>query len=884
MPQDSLQNHPNTVRLSDYQSPAFLIDSVDLRFELEPTKTMVTSELRIRRNPNGPASTDLRLDGIDLTLISIEVDGTPLARQQYSLDTQALTIFAPLDSFTLTTKAQVNPKDNTALEGLYMSGPIYCTQCEAEGFRKITWYLDRPDVMAKFTTTVVADKGSCPVLLSNGNPIERGELPHGKHFVVWEDPFDKPAYLFALVAGDLAHVQDTFVTSSGREVDLRIYVEHHNHDRCDHAMTSLKKSMTWDEQVYGLEYDLDIFMIVAVDDFNMGAMENKGLNIFNSKYILAKPSTATDQDYAAIEGVVAHEYFHNWTGNRVTCRDWFQLSLKEGLTVFRDQEFSADMMSRPVKRIQDVRLLRTHQFLEDAGPMAHPVRPDTYMEISNFYTVTIYNKGAEVIRMLHSVVGQENFRKGMDLYFERHDGQAVTTEDFVKAMEAASEQDLSQFRLWYTQAGTPIVRASGTFDATRRHYTLRVEQHCAPTPGQTDKKPFHIPLRVGLLNRDGTMQTLHCDELGLDGMAETVLNVKQPVEEFTFTNVSDEPVPSIARGFSAPIKVEVPRNAQDQVHLIGHETDPFNRWDAAQEYATQLLLQMIEAHQNGAEPPATDRFVDAFARTLQAPDLDPAFIAEALALPAESYIASRCSPIEPEVIHLMRQRLRQKIGSRLHAPLLAVYQSCLSNEPYEFTPSSAGRRNLKKACLSYLMEAGEDKIRDACVTQFYQADNMTDCLAALEPLTHTNIPQRKEALEAYLERWREDPLAMDKWFTLQALSHRESTLEEVQSLLEHPSFDVKNPNKVRSLIGAFCHTNQVRFHDPSGRGYRFLSEQVLKIDRMNPQIAARLLGAFSRWRQFNAARQSLMQSELQRILATTGLSKDTYEIASKTLG
>jgi len=878
-----LETTPRTTYLKDYAVPAFLIDNVDLRFELGETDTRVGARLTIRRNPDSPEhGTDLVLDGGDLPLDGISLDGEALAPERYTLNSTSLTLHEVPDAFVLETHTRLRPQDNTSLEGLYKSSGNFCTQCEAQGFRKITWYPDRPDVMARFTTTVVAERRRYPVLLSNGNPVERGEMEDGRHWVRWEDPYPKPCYLFALVAGDLVCIEDHHTTASGREVALRIYVEAHNRDRCAHAMASLKKAMRWDKARFGREYDLDIYMIVAVDDFNMGAMENKGLNVFNSKYVLARPETATDADYAAIEGVIAHEYFHNWTGNRVTCRDWFQLSLKEGLTVFRDQEFSSDMESRAVKRIEDVRVLRDHQFPEDAGPMAHPVRPASYIEISNFYTVTVYNKGAEVIRMIHTLLGAEGFRAGMDLYFERHDGQAVTTEDFVSAMEDATGTDLRRFRHWYDQAGTPVVTVRGTYDAQAQRYTLSLRQHCPATPGQSDKAPFHIPLDLALLDADGRSLPLRLvGEPPHEAPPNRVFNLTEAEQQIVFEDVASPPVLSINRGFSAPIRVEFDRDDAELAFLLGHDDDPFSRWDASQCYAERLILRMIERAGKGRLKAADPAFIEAFQRTLTDSTLDPALRAEALALPAEGYLAERMTIADPDAIHQARQALRGILARELAEPLTRVYHDCLRNAPYRFEPQAVARRSLKNLCLGYQMETGTPEPRAACIAQLQDADNMTDALAALRMLANSEGPERIEALAAFEQRWHGDPLVLDKWFALQATARLPGTLDEVRRLMAHPNFDLRNPNRVRALIGAFCHGNPLHFHAADGSGYRFLTEQVLAIDSFNPQIAARLLGAFGRWRRYDTARQGLMHSELEAILGTDGLSRDSYEVASK---
>ena len=875
---------PKTVYLKDYTPPPFLIEDVDLRFELGEEATLVDGTLRLARNPAfATPSDDLTLDGQELEFVSISMDGATIGGERYRLDEGSLVIRDVPDEFTLQTRVRLRPQANTSLEGLYTSSGNFCTQCEAQGFRKITWFLDRPDVMSRYTTTIVADRDRYPVLLCNGNPVENGLLDDNRHWVKWQDPFRKPAYLFALVAGDLACVEGRFTTRSGRDIALKIYVEKHNADKCGHAMASLEKAMRWDEEVYGLEYDLDIYMIVAVDDFNMGAMENKGLNVFNSKYVLAKPETATDGDFAAIEGVIAHEYFHNWTGNRVTCRDWFQLSLKEGLTVFRDQEFSAHMTSSAVKRIQDVRVLRTHQFAEDAGPMAHPVRPDSYIEISNFYTVTIYNKGAEVIRMMHTLLGADGFRKGMDLYFQRHDGQAVTTEDFVRAMEDANDENLSQFRLWYSQAGTPVVQVRGDYDEDSKTYNLRLSQHCPATPAQPEKKPFHIPLRIGLLDSAGRDVGLDLEDGPEAGAHELVLSLTEGEQQFRFRGLREAPVVSVARGLSAPITIDADRDDPTLAFLASHDSDAFNRWDAAQAFASNAIMRQIDNHRAGRELEVDAAFVQSFTRTLAEQRLDRALIAEALMLPGEAYLADRMQTIDVDAIHVARQAMRRGLASALAEQLRQVYRGSLSNEAYRYDAESAGRRSLKNLCLSYLMELDDAQSRAWCMSQFQQSDNMTDVLAALACFTRTDGPERESVIAEFYQRWKHDALVLDKWFSLQALSHLPGTLATVETLMAHPAFDLKKPNKVRSLIGSFCHGNQVRFHDAGGAGYGFLADRVIEIDAINPQVAARLMGGFSRWRKFDNRRQQLMKSQLERILGTARLSKDVYEIASKTL-
>jgi aminopeptidase N len=870
---------PRSIRLEDYQPPAYLIDTADLNVDLRPGGTRVRSVLALRRNPAAPAQSGaLRLNGEGLELLSIALDGHPLDERGYAVDAESLTLLAPPDRFVLETEVRIVPEDNTALEGLYRSGGMYCTQCEAEGFRRITYFLDRPDVMARFTTTIEADRAALPVLLSNGNPAESGERPDGRHYVRWVDPFPKPSYLFALVAGDLRCVADRYATMSGREVDLRIYVEPENVDKCEHAMRSLKKAMRWDEERFGREYDLDIYMIVAVNDFNMGAMENKGLNVFNSKFVLARPDTATDRDFQGIEGVIGHEYFHNWTGNRITCRDWFQLSLKEGLTVYRDQEFSSDVGSRGVKRIEDVRLLRSHQFAEDAGPMAHPVRPQSYIEINNFYTMTVYQKGAEVVRMQANLLGPETFREAMDLYFARHDGQAVTTDDFVRCMEDASGRDLAQFRRWYDQAGTPEVRVTDAYDAAGRVYTLHVRQSCPPTPGQPEKLPFHVPFAVGLLGADGADLPLRLDGEPAAQGTTRVLDVREAEQSFRFVDVPSRPVPSLLRGFSAPVKVSFPHDDEALTFLMAHDTDGFNRWDAAQTLAQKVILARV------AEPEAAvpAGFVEAFRHALRQPGADGALLAEMLMLPSESYLGDQMAEVDVDGIHRAREGVKTTLAEALRDDFLRTYRASQETGPYDLEPSSIARRGLKNAALGYLMQLGDAGAFALALAQYRDAHNMTDVLAALALLADSDAPDRDEVLADFRARWQHDPLVMDKWLGVQAMARRADTLARVQALMSDPAFSIRNPNKVRALIGTFC-ANPVRFHAADGSGYGFLADRVLELDPLNPQVAARLLRGMARWRRYDAARQALMRAQLERVAGAEGLSKDVYEIASKSL-
>ncbi len=802
-----------------------------------------------------------------------------------SLDDDYLIIPNVPSSFELAIETEINPQANTALSGLYLSSGNFCTQCEAEGFRRITYMMDRPDVMARYTTTIVADKARYPVLLSNGNLSEAGELASdsSRHWAKWIDPFPKPTYLFALVAGDLAHIEDQFITQSGRQVTLQIFVQSHNLDKCQHAMLSLKKAMRWDEEVYGREYDLDIYMIVAVDDFNMGAMENKGLNVFNSKYVLAKPDTATDIDYEHIEGVIAHEYFHNWSGNRVTCRDWFQLSLKEGFTVFRDQQFSADMTSHGVKRIQEVNVLRSQQFQEDASPMAHPVRPDSYVEIDNFYTVTVYNKGAEVVRMLHHLLGAERFRNGTDCYFERHDGQAVTTDDFVKALEDANQMDLSQFRRWYVQAGTPELEISRRYDEAAKTYTLIIKQGCPSTPGQEHKKPFHIPLAMGLLSQSGQDMPLQLQGESAAVQGTRVLQLTEAEQEYTFININESPTPSLLRGFSAPVKVKIDLSDAERGFLMKHDSDDFNRWDAGQQLAVKIMSQLVDDYHNHRPLTVADAFIDAYREILNNDSLDKALAAQAINLPSENYLAEFIEPIDPVAIHQVRRFMRETIALHLKDVLLTLYHRLTDNGEYRIDQASIQRRRLKNACLSYLMALNQPDIIQLCCQQFYHSNNMTDVMAALVPLTNTDCAEREAALSHFYQQWKNEPLVVDKWLAIQAGSSLPGTLEQVKLLTQHEAFNLKNPNKVRALIGSFAQNN-VQFHDLSGAGYEFVTEKVLQIDPMNCQVSSRLVKAYSRWRKYDVQRQARLKQQLEQIADVANLSKNVYEIVSKSLG
>ena len=877
-----LREAPRPTALQDYRPPDYRIDHADLHFNLDPARTLIRARLAIRRT--GAVGPPLVLDGQDLELLSIRLDGEDLPPSAYKCDEAHLTIADPPAEFTLEIETATAPQDNTALEGLYVSGGIFVTQCEAEGFRKITYFLDRPDVLAVYSVEIIADKKRYPVLLSNGNLTESRELPDGRHVAVWHDPHPKPSYLFALVAGDLACVEDRFTTASGHDVALRIYVEPGNEDRCGFAMQSLKKAMRWDEERFGLEYDLDIFMIVAVADFNMGAMENKGLNVFNAKYVLARPESATDSDYANIEAIIAHEYLHNWTGNRVTCRDWFQLSLKEGLTVFRDQEFSADMRSRAVARIGDVRNLRARQFPEDSGPLAHPVQPKSYIEINNFYTATVYEKGAEIVRMIDTLIGRKAFAKGLTLYIARHDGSAATVADFVATMADSSGADLDQFARWYDQAGTPRLAVRGHFDAARQTYALTVTQSCPPTPGEADKPPLHIPLAIGLLDGEGLDMALRLEGEGLEDVATTrVLSLRQPTQTFCFTDIHEAPTPSLLRGFSAPVILDPPPG--DTAFRMVHDSDPFARWEAGQQRAMAVLLEMVAAFQAQEDPGDGGSFAAAFERLLLDGASDKAFLARMLALPSEEYIGNQLDIVDVEAVHAARQHLRWIIAERLKTPLLELYHGNASNRAYSPDTEDAGRRALRNTALGYLAELEDPEMVSLCAAQYRHADNMTDRIAALTILSDLDEAARSEALADFHDTWREDAIVLDKWFAIQAASGLPGTLDAVIRLLDHDAFSMRNPNRVRALIGAYCNNNQLRFHAADGSGYRFLADQVLALDPLNPQVAARLLGALGPWRRFDEGRSTQMKAQLERVLGGgRQLSPDVYEIASKSVG
>ena len=913
-------NEPKPVYLEDYAVPPHLIDETNLHIDIHDDVTRVTAMLDVHLNPavevRDAAATDLVLNGSkDLVTRSVAVDGRTLNSNEYRIVDDVMTIFGVPDAFTLTTQVEIKPQDNMALEGLYKSGALYCTQCEAEGFRQITWYPDRPDVMSGYTTTLVADQASYPVLLSNGNAVGRGVIASDadasdkkgdRHWVTWEDPFRKPSYLFALVAGDLQHIEDEFTTMSGRKVKLQIFTEAHNINKVDYAMESLKNSMAWDERIYGREYDLDIFMVVAVDSFNMGAMENKGLNIFNTACILASPDTTTDESYQVVESTVAHEYFHNWSGNRVTCREWFQLSLKEGFTVFRDQQFSEDAGSPVICRIKEVTRLRNSQFPEDAGPMAHPIRPDSYIEIDNFYTPTVYSKGAEVVRMIHRLLGKKRFRQGTDLYFERHDGQAVTTEEFVAAMEDASGVDLQQFRVWYRQAGTPLLKVTGAYDEAAQTFTLTVSQSCPPTPGQIDKALYHLPLAVGLLDADGRDIAFPTDGLDVSGVEgaddgagyTAVLNLTQASQSYVFRNMQSRPTPSLLRGFSAPVTLEYGYTRDELMFLMSHDSDGFNRWEAGQRLAVEVLQEVAGQIECGGDVRVDERLIEAFGMNLrdavtrhQDETLDKAMVARMLVLPTEAYLVELAELANIDAIHAAMNVVLDEVARQLGDELLSLYQlnqrSAGRDEPYRASGPQIARRALKNIALAYLMHPKDTTLISLGVEQFNHANNMTDTRAALVALVGAAAPAARSAkataLKAYYDRWQDDALVVDSWFAIQASCRLPSTLDQVKALLDHEAFDFKTPNRMRALVTSFAFGNLVNFHQKSGGGYEFLADRAIELDPLNPLMAARILDPLIQWRKYDKERQALMKSQLSRILDVVNLSGNVFEKVSKSL-
>jgi aminopeptidase N len=872
--------------LRDYTPPEFLIETVDLHFTLDPQATTVIARCTIRRNPQSRNNhAPLSLDGEQLTLLWVKLNDRLLIDTAYKKTDHQLILPSVPDQFTLEIKTKMNPQGNTALSGLYLSRNLFCTQCEAEGFRRITYFIDRPDILATYTTTIVANKKAYPVLLSNGNQVAAFDIDAHTHQVTWHDPFKKPSYLFALVAGDLASIEDTFVTKSGKPVLLQIFSESDQSAQCQHAMQSLKQAMRWDEEAYGREYDLATFMIVAIDDFNMGAMENKGLNIFNAQTILADPNVATDDDYHYITQVVGHEYFHNWTGNRITCRDWFQLSLKEGLTVFREQEFSETLGSPVVERIRTVNLLRTIQFAEDAGPLAHSVQPDSYIEINNFYTTTIYEKGAELIRMMKLLVGAKSFRQAMDHYFETYDGQAVTIEALINSVETVSMQNLSQFQHWYTQAGTPQLTAQYHYDPNQTSFELTLEQTCPPTPGQTEKQPLTIPIRFALLTKAGQSLPLYQEDAAHSSSEkECVLVLNQKKQHFRFLQVSEPVIPSLLRHFSAPVKLKIDYSDEILAFLIEKENDGFNRWEAAQHFLTRIVLKQANTqkkHDSKAVSLLLTAYQNLFASLAKQ---DPALLAELLRLPSVSYFADQQKQIDIDGIDHARHALRLQIAHTLQPLFYEFYQAAQTNvQPYQFTTALHAQRSLKNSVLSYLMLLNDPNIATLCLQQYQQADNLSDRLAALTALVHHQVPGYEDCLLSFLNSGRQQSLIICKWLAVQAGNPQPGALEQIRLLCQHPAFDWKNPNKVSALLGTFCTKNLVQFHQISGAGYVFLKEQILRLDALNPQLAARFVKPFTRWRRFDETRRKLMQQQLEALLHTTGLSADVYELVSKTL-
>ena len=863
-----------TVFLKDYTKPDYLIPNVVLNFTLGSDSSLVVAELEIERR-QGVENSSLVLDGEKFELIELKLNGQTIDQHHYTVNERSLTIDEVPEKFSLQITTKLLPHQNSELSGLYQSSGNFCTQCEAEGFRRITYFLDRPDVLSRYEVNITADKTACPVLLSNGNPVARGDNSDGTHWHRWQDPHPKPSYLFALVAGDLECISDSFQTGSEQEVKLNIYTQAHNIDKCGHAMASLKNSMLWDEQVYGREYDLDVYNIVAVDDFNMGAMENKGLNIFNSKYVLADIQTATDLDYQGIESVIGHEYFHNWSGNRVTCRDWFQLSLKEGFTVFRDQEFSADMGSRAVKRIRDVQTLRTYQFKEDDGPMAHPIRPESYQEINNFYTVTIYEKGAEVIRMMHRLLGRELFRQGTDYYFQRYDGQAVTTEDFVRSMEKVSGVDLEQFRYWYTQAGTPRVSVEQDYDSGRGVLSLTFTQSCPPSPGQAHKEHFQIPISIALFNAVG------------EKILEKTVVLSKETERFDFGDLVDKPVVSMLRDFSAPIKLKFAQSEEDLVHLVQFDDNGFTRWEAMQQLILNVLMPAIRQEAQNFDEAPYQALRAVFSSLLEQVEQDPSIQAEMLRLPSLSYLAEQSKPINPAIVTTLREKLLKRLAKELEPEFAGIYSATQPGEADPIGSSEVSKRELKNCCLSYLIATAKAENYRLAQDQYESATNMTDRIAAFTGLIHSDYDKRPEIIANFYSAWQSEQLVLDKWFTVQAtasqgLSEDSDAIESVLSLMNHSAFSLKNPNKVRSLIGAFT-SNMRAFHAVDGRGYKLLADVVIELNAINPQIGARLVSVFNNWRAYCDPFAHNMRVQLERIERIPNLSKDVSEIVGKAL-
>jgi len=875
---------PRTIQLKDYEQPAYWVDGIDLDFALVPEATRVKAKINFRRRDGAPADAPLVLDGEELSLISVAIDGEPLADDRFDATPDMLSVKDLPNTFTLETEVEINPAANQALEGLYISGGIFCTQCEAESFRRITYYLDRPDVMAPFGVRMTANKADYPILLSNGDPIAKGDNDDGTHWAQWRDPHKKPAYLFALVAGDLVGLKDAFTTSSGRKVDLGIWVREEDADKCDYAMDALKRSLKWDEDAFGREYDLDVFNIVAVNDFNFGAMENKGLNIFNSSVILARPDTATDANYASIESVIAHEYFHNWTGNRVTCRDWFQICLKEGFTVYRDQRFSEDMREPNVERIGNVIGLRDRQFQEDAGPLAHPPRPESYISIDNFYTSTVYEKGAELMRMMATLLGPEEYRRATDLYFERHDGEAATVDHMIKAIEDASGKDLTQFSRWYSQAGTPHVTARGEWDEAAQTYELTLTQETKPTPGQPEKKPQHMPVLMGLVGESGDAipVRLEGDNEVFEGTSR-VVEFTQAQQTFRFTGVGERPVPSLFRKFSAPVRLDDGLSPADRRHLMAHDEDPFNRWEAGQANARALLLDAVEKEKAGSKAAFDEDFAEALRKILLDDGLEPAFKAQALMLPTEQEIAQLSEVVDPDAIHAARKAQIKGLAEALRGDLEATYADLSSDEPFAPTAAQAGKRALRNRCLGYLSNLDTEKSDALVYAHFTGATNMTDEMCALSILADGDNPNREAALAAFYAKWKDDPLVTNKWFNAQATASRKEAMSDVRALTSHEAFTLKNPNRARALISVFGFFNQLHFHSADGKGYSWFVDQVLEVDTINPMVAARMITAFETWPRFDEGRRLNAKRELQRIVDKDGISKNLFENATRML-
>ncbi|WP_413568221.1 aminopeptidase N [Bdellovibrio sp. HCB117] len=867
------------IYLKDYKGPAFSVDSINLDFVINEDFCRVIAKSKMNRTEEGA---ELRLNGVELKLVSVKIDGTPLKADQYQITEEELIIPSTPKKFELEIETELQPQHNTSLEGLYKSNGIFCTQCEAQGFRKITYFLDRPDVMTSYSVTIEADKKKYPVLLSNGDRIKIEDLGNGRHKAFWRDPHKKPCYLFALVAGDLGVIRDTFTTSSGRTVNLEVYAVHGKQERCWHAMESLKKSMKWDEETFGLEYDLNDYMIVAIDDFNAGAMENKGLNIFNSRLVLADSNSATDVDFHSIESVVAHEYFHNWTGNRVTLRDWFQLSLKEGLTVFRDQEFSADMTDRGVQRIEDVDALRTGQFAEDAGPNAHPVRPESCMAVDNFFTMTIYEKGSEVIRMMQTIVGRKGFRKGMDEYFKRHDGQAVTTEDFAAAIAEPNGKDFTQFKRWYNQSGTPVVHVTEAYDQNKGEYTLSLEQSCPPTPNQPHKEPFHIPLMMGLLDKNGKELALNCDKIQVNTDGKNLIELKERKETFVFKGLKERPVLSILREFSAPINLRWEASEDDLYFLMEKDTDSFNRREMAQKLGLNLLHNLIARHREGAPLTIDNRYLNALSATIRDADMDPSFKAKMLQIPSHAILAQEEEVLDSEAFHNARTTLRTAIARENRTQLLDIYHKYHGVDPKSHDPKVFGHRALKNQALHYLAELHDPEILTIANKQYWEAQNMTDRMTALMILADTESEFRDKALSNFYNNWKNDSVVINKWFTAQATTTRKQTLEDVKALTKHPAFNITNPNNVYSLLRAFG-ANIVRFNDPKTDAYEFYADKILEIDAKNPQVAARLCAAFNFVKKLDPVMKEKAIKQIKRMVAVESLSKNSRELLQSSI-